>query len=470
MITSIIIKSVRLVAALLALNVASISLTAGEFHPVTDEEIEAMGFEASGASKLGIYVEDVITGEVLVDYNCADPYVPASVMKAITTASVITLINPSQHFDTRVELCGRVSDGHILEGNLVVRAVGDPTIESAYFAENLGMADSIAQRVSAYGIDSIAGTVIVDETSMPYNGYPEGWAKGDRMWPYGTAYHTASWRDNRFTLSLPSKEAFPAVDGLEVKINKKKRGAVKYSYDLEKNVVTATGRFARGAQKSVTFAHPDPADAMRREIVERLNGQGIGVANRLVEVSSPVEKVYSHISPSLLEIMRSLMYRSDNMMAEAMLRSIAPGKPREEACRLEMSLWKLRGCDTDGAAIYDGSGLSRLDRLTPYFMADVLRYTALSPRGVLYASLFPRAGRDGTVRNLFASSPLKGELALKSGTMKGVRCLAGFRMEQGIYPSHIIIVMANGANLQPAKLHKSLEILFEKLFNKQQPQ
>lgn len=470
MINSTIIKSVRVILALIALNVTSLSLMAGDFHPVSDEEIEALGFEASGASRLGIYVEDVITGEVLVDYNSADPFVPASVMKAITTASVITLINPSQHFDTRVELCGRMKDGHIFEGNLVVRAVGDPTIESAYFAENMGMADSIAQRVSAYGIDSIAGTVIVDESSMPYNGYPDGWAKEDYMWPYGTAYHTASWRDNRFTLSLPSKTAFPAVEGLEVKINKKKRGAVKYSYDLEQNVVSATGRFARGAQTSVTLAHPDPAAAMRREIVERLNERGIGVGEVPADESSSVEKIYSHISPSLLEIMKSLMFRSDNMMAEAMLRSIAPGKSRDEACRLELSLWKLRGCDTDDVTVYDGSGLSRLDRLTPYFMADVLRYTALSPRGVLYASLFPKAGNDGTVRNLFASSPLKGELALKSGTMKGVRCLAGFRMEQGIYPSHIIIVMANGANLQPAKLHKSLQILFEKLFDKQQPQ
>lgn len=469
MITSSIIKSGRLILALLTLGITTLGISAGNFRPVSDEEIDSMGFDNAGISKLGIYVEDVITGEVLVDYNCADPFIPASVMKAITTASVITLINPSQHFDTRVELCGHVNDGHILEGNLVVRAVGDPTLESAYFIEHLGMADSIADRVYALGIDSIAGTVVVDESAMPFNGYPDGWAKEDYMWPYGTAYHTASWRDNRFTLSLPSKTAFPDVEGLEVKINKKKRGALKYHYDLKENVVTATGRFPRGAQTSVMLAHPDPAAAMRREIVDRLNGRGIAVGTVCIDESSSVETIYNHISPSLLEIMRSLMYRSDNMMAEAMLRAIAPGKPREEACRLEMSLWKLRGCDTDDVMIYDGSGLSRLNRLTPYFMADVLRFTSLSPRGVLYASLFPKAGNDGTVRNLFAASPLKGELALKSGTMKGVRCLVGFRMEQGIYPSHIIVVMANGANLQPAKLHKSLQVLFEKLFNKQQP-
>ncbi|MDE6279761.1 MAG: D-alanyl-D-alanine carboxypeptidase/D-alanyl-D-alanine-endopeptidase, partial [Paramuribaculum sp.] len=364
MITSSIIKSARVILALLALGIATLGVSAENFRPVSDEEIDAMGFDNAGASKLGIYVEDVITGEVLVDYNCADPFIPASVMKAITTASVITLINPSQHFDTRVELCGHRTDGHIFEGNLVVRAVGDPTLESAYFTDNLGMADSIAGRVYALGIDSIAGTVIVDESAMPFNGYPDGWAKEDYMWPYGTAYHTASWRDNRFTLSLPSKTAFPAVEGLEVKVNKKKRGAVKYHYDMRENVVTATGRFPRGAQTTVALAHPDPAAAMRHEIVEKLNERGIGVGAHAADESAAVEKIYSHISPSLLEIMRSLMYRSDNMMAEAMLRAIAPGKPREEACRLEMSLWKLRGCDTDEVAIYDGSGLSRLNRLT----------------------------------------------------------------------------------------------------------
>ena len=59
----------------------------------------------------------------------------------------------------------------------------------------------------------------------------------------------------------------------------------------------------------------------------------------------------------------------------------------------ETALWSLRGADTDSVAIIDGSGLSRLNRLTPWFLSDVLAWMARSPNGALYASLFPKVGQ-----------------------------------------------------------------------------
>ena len=41
-------------------------------------------------------------------------------------------------------------------------------------------------------------------------------------------------------------------------------------------------------------------------------------------------------------------------------------------------------------------------------------------------SMLPISGVDGTLKNIYQSKLLRGQLRLKTGTLNGVRCLAGF--------------------------------------------
>ncbi len=93
-----------------------------------------------------------------------------------------------------------------------------------------------------------------------------------------------------------------------------------------------------------------------------------------------------------------------------------------------------------GVNIVDGSGLSRQNRVTARFMAYVLAERSENP---YYASFFPLAGQEGTLRSFLAETPLEGYVALKTGSMKGIQCYAGYKLDDNYAPTHIIVVMMN---------------------------
>ena len=67
------------------------------------------------------------------------------------------------------------------------------------------------------------------------------------------------------------------------------------------------------------------------------------------------------MSPTVDDIMRSCMMRSDNLFAESMLRTY--GKQREATAQRRMppqkesAYWTKKGMPLDGVSIIDGSGL-----------------------------------------------------------------------------------------------------------------
>ena len=90
--------------------------------------------------------------------------------------------------------------------------------------------------------------------------------------------------------------------------------------------------------------------------------------------------------------------------------------------------------------IADGSGLSRRNRVTARFMTDVLADKSGDP---WYASFFPLAGEEGTLRNFLARTPLSGYVAMKTGSMSGIQCYAGYLLDENYVPTHTIVVILN---------------------------
>ena len=93
-----------------------------------------------------------------------------------------------------------------------------------------------------------------------------------------------------------------------------------------------------------------------------------------------------------------------------------------------------------GVNIVDGSGLSRQNRVTANFMAHVLADRAKNP---YYASFFPLAGQEGTLKNFLAATPLEGYVAMKTGSMNGIQCYAGYKLDDDYVPTHVIVVIMN---------------------------
>lgn len=158
------------------------------------------------------------------------------------------------------------------------------------------------------------------------------------------------------------------------------------------------------------------------------------------------------------------MVRSDNLFAEGMLRALAPDDSRDAAIGREKELWTSRGLDMECAIIFDGSGLTRGDRLQPRFVADLLEWMIKSPIGDLYLSFFPRAGVDGTMKNFLAKTPLCGSLALKTGSMNAVQSFAGYRLDESGKPTHVIVIIINGFTCKRPELRTAVEDLLLETF------
>lgn len=429
-----------------------------------------------GGGRTAVYIEQVGTGRVLADDGADTPMIPASILKAVTTASVLSLMSPQQCYATTVGIDG-VDIGGRISGNLVIRAVGDPTLESPYFPSYNGLADSVAVALKQLGITAISGTVRIDTDGIAPYGVASGWNNDDLVQIYGAPYHPATWRANRTTLTLPGLTTMPYVPGLQASyvpgrgaikvVRDRETGKLSFSGAVRKSKTKTKARSKGAAKQEVGIAVHNPDAMMQHEVVSRLRAAGIAVGDSVAVPTAPLSVIYTHVSPTFADIMKSLMFRSDNLMAEALYRSLAPGKSRDRASDVELKLWNLRGVDTVGVVIDDGSGLSRDNRVTAVFMGEVLNWMAESRYGALYASFFPRAGMEGTMRYLFRDTPLHGCAALKTGTMKGVRCLAGYILDREGLPEYLVVIMANDYKCSVGAVNKWMYDVLEETLAKE---
>lgn len=443
----------RVYAIIASIIIMCTGLSAGAFP------LDVKGLDTT---RTAVVVYDLTFDRPVVSANATLPLIPASIMKAVTAASVLNLADSYERFMTPVVAEGNI-EGNVLHGNVVIKVSGDPTIESEHFPEACHFADSIASSLKEAGISRIEGKVIVDESGFIHTGIPAGWMKEDLTWPYGTDLHGANFRDNKFILRLPSRTTEPHVPDLDIRhVNPSARARSVKRQDGS-STVTFSGRIPPKGW-SDRLSTPHPAKVMQHEVTETLRAAGIEVTGDDIRTTDGSRLIYTHFSPTFDDILRSLMHRSDNMMAEGMLRTLCPGRSRDDAIKEELNIWRDKGISTVALTIEDGSGLSRNDRLTAMFMTEVLRSMLGPEYGRDYTSLFPVAGRDGTMKRTFRDTPLEGSVALKTGSMKGVRSFAGYRFDESGVPTHVIVIMANGLRCGPDALKKGIESLLLEIF------
>lgn len=420
-----------------------------------------LGIDGEDATSVGIYIKDLSTGEVLVDCNSRLALTPASTMKAITTASVLSTLPSDSTFVTVAGLTGH-ADGSTWQGNLVIKSSGDPTLESENFKSHLGFCDSIVAALTRRGIRRIARGIVVEQT-LPDAGPILQWEVEDIAWPYGTALHGFNFRDNYTHVTPATGKIDPPVPGFEMCVEEARHNdLVRGVYSNRLYVYT---RDPHDTKWTIGASVPDPSAMFEAEMRAKLADAGISVGEPMA-ADSAFTPLFTARSMPFAEIMKSLMVRSDNLFAEGMLRTLAPGAPRMQAIAREKAMWTDRGIDASHTKINDGSGLTHSNRLSPRFMAEVLEWMARSPKGGEYVRYFPRAGRDGTMRGFLAKSKLKGQIALKTGSISGVQCYAGYKLNQRGEPTHVVVIMVNGFFCPRKEVREAAENLLTDLFLK----
>lgn len=411
---------------------------------------------------VGLYIEDLSDGNVIVKSNSEKSMIPASIMKALTSATALSIFDPEGTFRTPVTTTGAIRNG-VIEGDIVISTIGDPTVESRHFPSKLGFADSVVKHLKRLNVTEIKGSVVIDEKGFKDESTPQGWLDEDITALYGAGLYASNFRDNHVVLKLPSKETVPVTPALKINVNPSKE-RLKVSRKRDTKVYEITGRIPSKGFAS-KYTNPAPGSAMRAEVLDRIRSAGIKIGDEASGIKKGTRDLYVHHSPRVMDVLRSLMFRSDNMMAEGMLRSTLPGRTRDDAARCELEMWRGRGLDTDGVTVKDGSGLSRMDRMTPKFMAELLKWMACSDMRDEYISLFPRAGMEGTMRRFLKGTPLEGRIAMKTGSMRGVQCFAGYKLDDNDKPTHVVVIMVNNFSVGRDKLRREISDMLLSTFD-----
>lgn len=380
-------------------------------HAITPEE----AFAASGAvdaSKCSVLVIDLSTGKVTNALNERVPLVPASINKAATIAALLKKSGIDYHYETYVYAGGEISNG-VLEGDLLTIGSGDPSLGAEVEPKGSNIIREITDALLDAGIDSIAGDVTVDKSIFPGPSTPPSWSSGDLSRAYGTGCHGFNYHRNASGSS---------------------------------SVANPSGVFASELRNAITAA-------------------GIKIGNSRHTGSEKNNLLFKHVSPPIDEIMRSCMMRSDNLYAEAFLRTTALLNGKEGSttagAAIETEYWRKKHLPMSGVNIVDGSGLSRSNRMTAEFMAAVLKFMA---DDVDFASFFPLAGQEGTLRTFMKDTPLDSYLALKTGSMNGIQCYAGYKLDDDYAPTHVVVVMINGFKSSRDAVKKAVSNMLLQIF------
>ncbi|MCD7711119.1 MAG: D-alanyl-D-alanine carboxypeptidase/D-alanyl-D-alanine-endopeptidase [Porphyromonadaceae bacterium] len=420
----------------------------------------------------GICVIEAESGHVVTSYRANDLLTPASVQKLITASTLLLCRPADSRLITRLQYEGSLSAQGGLCGDIVIRGCGDPSLGSQYGGcPPATFIEKAVEAVQAAGIRTLSGRVIADDRVIFDSPLSSKWLWEDIGNYYAAGCYGLNFSDNRISISfrtgLPGSrpqllDIAPKVEGLRIYNHlSTNRSGIDSAY-----IYGAPYEYSRRLYGSLPASRkriivksdmPDPPAYLAYRLTQALRQAGISVtqegttARLLEEEGTPLPpydptmpRLLDFASPTLLDLWRHTLLESDNLYAESLLCQI--GLTADSVTTLSASLeqlkkiWRDNGLPIDEASLYDGSGLSPMNRISPLMLGRLLVYAANHETvGKYLIDLLPHPG-EGTLRLFMADSPYASSLHLKSGSMSGVQCYAGYYTGKRTY---VIVVMVN---------------------------
>ena len=408
-----------------------------------------------------VMVVSLDRGDTLYAHQPGELLAPASNMKVFTTSAALYYLGPDFRYNTFLMATGPI-EGGALKGDLVLYGTGDPTFSSR-FGKARGAFEAFADTLVAMGVTSIEGAVVGDGSYFEGSGTGAGWKPDYVNMSYAAAAGALQYSEGIVTLqvkpgavgSAPLVTALPGGDGVavqnEARTIARGRSSISVMLSDYNGKIVVRGQIAKNSG-GVTRAVPvaDPAQYTAAVFNEVLEKRGIeasgGVRSARTAEESPVtgRSVFApaldaqdrvrvlaiHNSPPLIDVLSVINHKSHNLMAETALRTVgrvASGQGTAEAGARAIS--NLLEQSAPGTAselqIYDGSGLSPLNRVNARSFVHVLSFMAASPMYDSFFSTLPEAGASNGLRRMYKTDA-EGNLRAKTGTIDNVSSLSGY--------------------------------------------
>ena len=410
-------------------------------------------------ARWGVFVVSLKDGRVLVGKDSRKLFNPASIQKTLTAIVALDKLGADFRWKTHIYGQNQIESDGTLNGDLTIYGEGAPDFDEVSLNE-------LANQIQAKGLKQIKGNIVGDDSYFKGDELGDGWTWNDLQWYYAAEASALTYKENQTGVYTDENGKVTApTDYVHIQNGMKpledgKKEAYGIKRGLADNEVYVWGN---GTKASGKLAVHNPALWAAKSFKEILEKKGITVEGdaKSVNWKTPdrpqvenMNELASVESKTLAEIVQRMNKRSVNLYAELILRTLGK-KFGDTAPNDNFQLQEVRGDDSAGASvikkfltenkvatdelqIHDGSGLSRLDFITPEAFGRALIYAAKANFSDVFKDSLPIAATDGTLGGRLGG--VKGNILAKTGTITYVNSLAGYALTEDEVLAFSIIV------------------------------
>ncbi len=434
------------------------------------QTLAATRIPASGVSAL---VQEVGAPRALLSVNAAVAMNPASVMKLVTTYAALELLGPAYRWKTEAYTTGPVREG-VLDGELVLKGYGDPKLDLEAFW-------ILLRTLRGKGLRDIRGDLVLDRSHFERAPGDAARFDGDAFRPYNVLPDAllVNFKSLRFAF-MPEPErgtvaiyVEPRPPALElVNVLKLTEGAcpegsafrelLKATFEPARQRAIFAGRYPVSCgEKDLNVALLEPNDhaaGMMRQLWAEMGGVwgngGTGSARDGI-VPPGARLLHTMESAPLAEIVRDTNKFSNNVMARHLYLTLgaeSAGAPaNSEKAAAAIKAWIARkGIAAPELVMENGSGLSRIERISAANLANLLQAAWRSPVMPEFIASLPVAAADGTMRRRLKGEGVAGQAHIKTGLLTDARAMAGYVLDRG-GRRHVVVMFINHPNAHEAQ-------------------
>lgn len=433
------------------------SLTFAGFHQVAGAQeipnIQSL-IENSSASNAfwSVQVRDE-NGQTIENLNGSKLVRPASNFKLVSSAAFLSLLGSDYVFETPLYGRGEL-DGDVWRGDLIVRGMGDPTINGEFSEDDpLFLFEKWYQVLDSLGIRSIDGNLIGNSGLFDDIPYPRGWEWDDLSYYYAPEIGALSFNSNVVDLevvadgqvgSTPSIQWFPFNTSYVEFINEQIITPPGTKYDesyrrvLGTNTIILRSTLPQGYYETEPLSVMEPDHYFIDSFSRYLEAGGIEVRGQLLTddeyfdwSSDDLELFDLHRSVPLPEIVNMINRDSNNFYTEMLLKTVAEEEfntrgSTELGLRLLKEYMHDTGFDTLSVTLRDASGMAPATLIKAddfnKFLANLEKESYFDH----FMSSLSTGGVSGSLSHRFRNSPVRGKFYGKTGYVSGVRTLSGY--------------------------------------------
>lgn len=432
-------------------------------------EIDRIIDESDVKARWGLFVMSSKDGRVLYSRDAGKSFTPASNMKVYTTAVALDSLGGDYRWRTSVYARKQPDSNGVIDGEVTLYGRGAPDLVSKPKGDAPSLT-KLADQLYQAGVREVRGDIVGDASYFRGELYGLGWQWNDLQWYFGAEPSALSIDENsvEVTMSPAAKKGESA--NVIVTPNQNFVRLTNNATTGEPNAITTIGIIRGLSDNNVRVWGNFPVDGRAFSAFlsvhdpplwaatlfrQALTARGIkvdgGVRSRdfrtaetdKFDPQKAFELAYEN-SESLAEIVRRTNKESNNLFAELILRTVGKERgasapdpdPRKNAARGDdeagsavVRAWlESKGIATRSVAIRDGSGLSRLDLVTPETTTRLLSAMTNSNAAAEFHDSLPNAGHDGTLSSRLKN--MTGRIFAKTGTLTYTHSLSGYATTQ----------------------------------------